>query len=72
MEPTDVQVPKRRVKFGPAPNQNIPHEWAEEILTKWAETDPAGFGRYLQYAALGALPPPLTNGRGRRAKGEGE
>ena len=72
MEETQEQAPKRRIKFGQAPNQTVPHEWAEAILTKWAETDPAGFGRYLQYAALGVLPPPLINGRGRRARGEGE
>jgi hypothetical protein len=59
------QAPKRRVKFGNRPTQTLPFEWAEAILTKWAEAEPHNFGRYLQYAALGEMPP---NGR-RKAGG---
>ena len=42
------------VKFGPRETQEIPLEWAEKILTEWAKTAPAAFGKYLQKAALGS------------------
>jgi hypothetical protein len=67
MEPIEQDTaPKRRVKFGSRPTQTMPFEWAEAILTEWAQRAPHDFGRYLQFAALGELPP---NGRQRRAAG---
>ncbi len=35
------------VKFGPAPTQEMPREWAEKMLTKWCERKPADFGKLL-------------------------
>jgi len=73
MEPEALQdnAPKRRVKFGPRPNQTVPFEWAEDILTMLAQHEPQRFGSYLQHAAgLGELELP-TNHR-RRSHGAGE
>jgi hypothetical protein len=72
MEPEATQeAPKRRVKFGPRPNQTIPFEWAEDLLTQFAQHEPARFGAYLQHAAgLGELTLP-SNGRGRRSQHHG-
>jgi hypothetical protein len=66
MEPTHDPdlAPKRRVKFGPRPTQNMAFEWAEAMLTAWAERQPHEFGRYLQLAALGELPPAARKTRG--------
>jgi hypothetical protein len=64
--PETDQAPKRRVKFGPKPTQTVPFEWAETILTELAQREPHHFGRYLQFAALGEMPPD-----GRRARGSG-
>ena len=55
-EPMPDSAPKRRVKFGNQPTQTVPFEWAEAMLTKWAETEPLNFGRYLAFAGLGQLP----------------
>lgn len=63
-EPMPDSAPKRRVKFGSRPTQSIPFEWAEDILTAWAEREPHTFGRYLQYAALGSMPPAARRSRG--------
>lgn len=35
------------VKFGPRPNQEMPIEWAEEMLSNWREKQPAQFGKAL-------------------------
>jgi len=35
------------VRFGKLPTQEMPREWAEEILTRWRERQPAQFGKYL-------------------------
>ncbi len=46
-----------RVSFGPHPSDTLPVEWAQRMLTEWAASQPAVFGRYLARAAL--------NGRGK-------
>jgi hypothetical protein len=35
------------VKFGPLPTQEMPREWAEEMLSLWKEKKPVEFGKYL-------------------------
>lgn len=42
------------VRFGPRPTQIIALDWAEQILTEWARSHPAQFGKALAEAALGA------------------
>lgn len=42
-----------RVAFGDGPNQSIPHDWAEGMLTRWAADNPTQFGAYLAEQAVG-------------------
>jgi hypothetical protein len=44
------------VRFGPRPNQVIPAEWAEGILTDLAHTKPNTFGTLLRKQVLAGLP----------------
>jgi hypothetical protein len=39
--------PSARVKFGSLSHQEMPIEWAQEMLTKWRERHPAQFGKML-------------------------
>ena len=65
-EAMEDTAPKRRVKFGPRPNQTVPFEWAEDILTTFAQHEPQRFGAYMAHAAgLGELELP-QNGTRRR------
>ena len=45
-----------RVRFGSAPNQSVPAEWADLMLSRLARLQPRLFGRLLQEAALDGLP----------------
>jgi len=42
-----------RVSFGSLPHQDIPVEWAAQILTEFASKRPRDFGKMLANAALG-------------------
>jgi hypothetical protein len=42
------------VKFGPRATQEMPLDWAEQMLSAWRESHPAQFGKYLAEAATGA------------------
>jgi hypothetical protein len=44
------------VRFGPRPNQVIPAEWAEGIITDLAHTRPNMFGTLLRKQVLAGLP----------------
>jgi len=57
-------APRRRVKYGSAPNQTIPFEWAEDILTQMAQHEPKRLAAYISHAA-GLLELP-SNGTRRR------
>lgn len=41
------------VSFGPLPNQEMPLEWAEKMLTAWREKNANQFGKALAEAAAG-------------------
>jgi hypothetical protein len=41
------------VKFGKLPTQEMPREWAEEMLTMWREANPAQFGKMLAKVVTG-------------------
>ena len=51
---TMVNVPERRIRFGPNPNQSVPAEWAERMLTELASSKRTVFGTLLSRAAIGA------------------
>jgi hypothetical protein len=42
------------VSFGPGETQEMPHNWAEIMLTAWREKDPRKFGDALAAAAMEA------------------
>jgi hypothetical protein len=44
------------VSFGPGETQEIPVEWAQEMLTKWCAKKPVEFGRILAQVATGVAP----------------
>jgi len=61
-------APRRRVKYGSAPNQTIPFEWAEDILTQMAQHEPKRLAAYISHAAgLGELELPSNSTRRRGA-----
>jgi len=41
------QDSKVYVRFGALPTQEMPREWAEKMLTRWREGNPAQFGKIL-------------------------
>lgn len=44
------------VQFGPKETQQMPLQWAEEMLTKWREKNPVQFGRTLAEVVTGVAP----------------
>jgi hypothetical protein len=44
------------VSFGPGETQEMPVEWAQEMLTKWREKKPVEFGRMLAEVVTGVAP----------------
>lgn len=44
------------VRFGPLKTQEMPVEWAEEMLRIWREKDPGRFGKILSEVVAGAPP----------------
>lgn len=44
------------VQFGPKETQQMPLEWAAEMLTKWREKNPVQFGRTLAEVVTGVSP----------------
>ena len=48
---TDAKGRKARVKFGPRSTQNVPHEWAESMLSYMFQHQKRQFGAALRYAA---------------------
>jgi hypothetical protein len=43
------------VSFGPLQTQEMPLEWAEEMLTKWRERSPVPFGKMLAEVVTGGV-----------------
>lgn len=41
------------VSFGPGETQEMPVEWAQQMLTKWREKNPVQFGRTLAEVVTG-------------------
>ena len=44
------------VQFGPKDTQQMPIEWATEMLTMWREKKPVEFGRMLAEVVTGVAP----------------
>jgi hypothetical protein len=44
------------VSFGPGETQEMPVEWAQEMLTRWREKYPIQFGRTLAEVVTGVAP----------------
>jgi len=40
------------VRFGPGPDESVPHSWASRMLTQLAQENARLFGKLLQAAAL--------------------
>ena len=51
--PAVPPAPKIYVKFGKLPTQEMPREWAEEMLTMWREANPSQFGKMLAKVVTG-------------------
>jgi hypothetical protein len=47
-----------RVKFGPKPSQELPLEWAQEMLTRWRARDPKRWGEQLAEIVTEDVPRP--------------
>lgn len=52
-QPNHAGNGKIYVKFGHLPNQEMPREWAEKMLTKWREKKPTEFGKMLAEVVTG-------------------
>jgi hypothetical protein len=53
MDETGIPSGKIYVKFGPHPTDEMPLEWASQVLTNWRERQPTQFGKYVAEVVTG-------------------